>query len=76
MNDITQLQADKVEQRPIPRPPGGGSWTFDERAWEWVSNDPKPEPDEEKVQPPQAEEIDATAQAVGDDTEQPQLSQE
>lgn len=26
--------------RPIPNPPGGGSWTWDEAAWTWISNDP------------------------------------
>jgi hypothetical protein len=26
--------------RVIPTPPGGGSWTFDEESWKWVSNDP------------------------------------
>jgi hypothetical protein len=31
--------------RPIPPIPGGGSWTFDYNAWEWVSNDPAPQPD-------------------------------
>ncbi|KQZ34297.1 hypothetical protein [Massilia sp. Root1485] len=30
--------------REIPTPPGGGSWTFDEESWEWISNDPVPEP--------------------------------
>jgi hypothetical protein len=25
--------------REIPPLPGGGSWTFDEFAWAWVSND-------------------------------------
>lgn len=29
--------------REIPTPPGGGSWTFDEESWEWISNDPAPE---------------------------------
>ena len=26
--------------RDIPPPPGGGSWSFDDAKWEWVSNDP------------------------------------
>jgi hypothetical protein len=26
--------------REIPPLPGGGSWRFDESAWNWVSNDP------------------------------------
>jgi hypothetical protein len=26
-------------ERDIPTPPGGGSWTFDETAWKWKSND-------------------------------------
>lgn len=29
--------------RDIPVPPSGGSWVFDEIAWEWVSNDPQPQ---------------------------------
>jgi len=32
----------KQETRPIPPLPGGGSWHFDETAWEWISNDPAP----------------------------------
>lgn len=28
--------------RDIPVPPGGGSWTFDEAQWKWISNDPAP----------------------------------
>ena len=36
------------DARPIPPLPGGGSWTFDEAAWAWVSNDPTPpEPTEQ-----------------------------
>lgn len=31
--------------REIPVPPGGGSWTFDESSWKWVSNDPVPAQD-------------------------------
>jgi hypothetical protein len=30
-------------KRAIPTPPGGGSWTFDEAEWKWISNDPAPE---------------------------------
>jgi hypothetical protein len=29
--------------RDIPTPPGGGSWTFDEAAWQWKPNDAAPE---------------------------------
>ena len=37
----TQEQA-----RPIPVPPGGGSWTFDYTLWEWVGNEAaEPAPD-------------------------------
>lgn len=32
-----------VETRVIPNPPGGGSWTWDPLAWEWVDNYPTPE---------------------------------
>ncbi len=28
--------------RAIPPLPGGGSWTFDEVQWAWISNDPAP----------------------------------
>lgn len=28
--------------REIPPMPGGGSWTFDEFNWTWISNDPAP----------------------------------
>ena len=28
--------------RAIPPIPGGGSWTFDEEQWAWISNDPAP----------------------------------
>lgn len=28
--------------RPIPPIPGGGSWTFEEEQWAWISNDPAP----------------------------------
>lgn len=31
--------------REIPLPPGGGSWTFDDSSWKWVSNDPTPAPE-------------------------------
>jgi len=31
------------DPRPIPPLPGGGSWSFDEAKWDWVSNDPAPE---------------------------------
>jgi len=32
----------KQEGRAIPPLPGGGSWRFDEAAWEWISNDVAP----------------------------------
>ena len=28
--------------RVIPPIPGGGSWTFNELQWAWISNDPAP----------------------------------
>jgi hypothetical protein len=31
-----------ANERLIPTPPGGGSWTFDREQWDWVSNDPAP----------------------------------
>lgn len=31
-----------VAARDIPVPPGGGSWTFNEAQWKWISNDPAP----------------------------------
>jgi len=30
------------DDRAIPAIPGGGSWTFDEEQWAWISNDPVP----------------------------------
>jgi hypothetical protein len=33
---------DQNNTRPIPPLPGGGSWTFDETSWKWISNDPVP----------------------------------
>lgn len=42
MTDTNTVAAGAAEQRPIPPLPGGGSWRFDEAAWEWVSNDPAP----------------------------------
>ena len=28
-----------VDPRPIPTPPGGGSWAFDRVEWKWVLSD-------------------------------------
>jgi len=33
-----------VEERAIPTPPSGGSWTFDRVKWDWVSNEPAEQP--------------------------------
>jgi hypothetical protein len=33
-------EAARTEAREIPNPPGGGSWTWDEPSWSWISNDP------------------------------------
>lgn len=30
------------DTRDIPPIPGGGSWTFNEARWAWISNDPAP----------------------------------
>jgi hypothetical protein len=41
--DIPENSAAKparTEVREIPGPPGGGSWTWDEPSWSWISNDP------------------------------------
>lgn len=35
--------------RDIPPMPGGGSWTFDDATWSWISNDPVPVADAEPV---------------------------
>lgn len=32
----------KQNERAIPPMPGGGSWTFNEAQWAWISNDPAP----------------------------------
>jgi len=37
MNDLKSQ-----DTQPIPPLPGGGSWRFDEAAWEWVSTSPAP----------------------------------
>lgn len=55
---IDKTQAAPTE-REIPTPRGGGSWTFDQAAWEWVSNDPVPVPTDET--PAAAVEYDGTA---------------
>jgi hypothetical protein len=39
---MNQASNAAAPQREIPTPPGGGSWTFDEQLWDWVSNDPAP----------------------------------
>lgn len=33
---------DKPNLRAIPPLPGGGSYTFNEEQWAWISNDPAP----------------------------------
>lgn len=38
----TETNTASVAERVIPNPPGGGSWTFDEVSWAWISNDPIP----------------------------------
>jgi hypothetical protein len=40
---MTEQTSAAPPQREIPLPPGGGSWTFDEAQWKWVSNDPAPQ---------------------------------
>lgn len=40
MNNENNIQG--ASALDIPVPPGGGSWTFDEVKWKWVSNDPAP----------------------------------
>jgi len=37
MNDTND-----TNERAIPPMPGGGSWTFNEEQWMWISNDPVP----------------------------------
>lgn len=37
-----QKQSAASIAREIPPMPGGGSWRFDEAAWEWVSTYPVP----------------------------------
>jgi len=36
----------RAPSRDVPVPPSGGSWTFDEVKWAWVSNDPLPQAEE------------------------------
>ncbi|MFC5548198.1 hypothetical protein [Massilia aerilata] len=40
MNTETNNQG--ASGRHIPVPPAGGSWSFDESKWAWISNDPAP----------------------------------
>lgn len=49
-------QTPAAAERVIPNPPGGGSWTFDEAKFEWVSNEPVPEPAPEVKQVEQVQE--------------------
>ena len=44
---MKKAQEAPVEERAIPTPPSGGSWTFDRTKWEWVSTDPVEQPAEE-----------------------------
>lgn len=53
----TTNNAGAIETRDIPPLPGGGSWTFDESKWAWVSNDPVPA---EEAAPAAADEAAAT----------------
>ena len=39
------IEQNRAQQRDVPVPPGGGSWTFNEALWKWVSNDPVPAAD-------------------------------
>ena len=39
------IEQNSASQREVPVPPGGGSWTFNETLWKWVSNDPVPAAD-------------------------------
>jgi hypothetical protein len=57
-------------QREIPPLPGGGSWTFDEAAWAWISNDPAPPP-ETPAAPEQAAPAEAAAPTDVPAAEQP-----
>jgi hypothetical protein len=41
---MTEQTSAAQPQREIPPLPGGGSWTFDEDKWAWVSNNPAPQP--------------------------------
>lgn len=42
--NIDKTHGAPPDAREIPQPPGGGSWTFDQDRWEWISNDPVPVP--------------------------------
>jgi hypothetical protein len=55
-------------QRAIPNPPGGGSWTFDDVQWQWVSNDPAPT--EQAVAEPQLADPTAAPVAEQPDTQE------
>jgi hypothetical protein len=75
MTDISKQQTDGADERPYPRPPGGGSWTFDEESWSWKSNDPQPEEPADAQQAPQNDMVEEPVH-TGDDFQQPQDSQE
>lgn len=46
-DDSTQPAA----PRDVPPLPGGGSWTFDDIQWKWISNDPVPVEDVPAAEP-------------------------
>lgn len=61
------MQIDQTKNiRVIPPIPSGGSWTFNEEQWAWISNDPAP------VESP----VDAVKAAAGTEQAAPATDQE
>lgn len=56
----------KQNERAIPPMPGGGSWTFNEAQWAWISNDPAP------ANPP----VDATQAEAGGEPAAPAATEQ
>lgn len=45
--DAAAVEAAPVP-KPIPNPPGGGRWKWDDVAEKWINLDPKPDTSEQK----------------------------
>ncbi|WP_312548181.1 hypothetical protein [Massilia sp.] len=52
MTDMNTEAAGEAAQRIIPALPGGGSWRFDEAAWQWIPHDPASANERAELIPP------------------------